>query len=407
MGPAGRALPVLEAILPDGPNLNDYYSDRSVTADETVRRMWPSLSEFGITRVARQTGLDYVGIPTWAAFRPNSRSLAGSQGKGITDAAACVSAIMEAVEVAVAENPAGVVTKTSAASLNEAWYDPERFLPFGRKLDRAAELSWISGRDLVTGRPIWIPLDLVDMDGERCDLAGVCKGSNGLASGNTPEEAMFHGLCELIERDGTSLWSLLSDEAAIGTAFDAAALADPVVDYLCGKIAKAGLRLRLLDQTSDLGIPVVMAVIGPDRAGGAMELDVTAGYGAHPVAARAAIRAITEAAQSRVTAIAASRDDIAKTSFQRAADDINLALLRAEPHGAVPQGVSGRASLPELLGVLQAALADNNCTAVAASIAPRELPISVVKVISPDLEDRGANLNWRPGWRCFDALEAA
>jgi hypothetical protein len=35
------------------------------------------------------------------------------------------------------------------------------------------------------------------------------------------------------------------------------------------------------------------------------------------------------------------------------------------------------------------------------------LPATVVKVLSPDLEDRGANLNWRPGWRCFDALEAA
>jgi hypothetical protein len=38
-------------------------------------------------------------------------------------------------------------------------------------------------------------------------------------------------------------------------------------------------------------------------------------------------------------------------------------------------------------------------------LADKDLPVAVVKVLSPDLEDRGANINWRPGWRAFDFVE--
>ena len=72
-------------------------AERLVPASVTIERMRPRLSEFGITRLARQTGLDRVGIPCWAAFRPNALTLSNSQGKGIDDAAACASALMEAV----------------------------------------------------------------------------------------------------------------------------------------------------------------------------------------------------------------------------------------------------------------------------------------------------------------------
>ena len=61
---------------------------RVVTPDETlagVRRLLPVM---GITRVANVTGLDSIGIPVVMVCRPNSRSLAVSQGKGIDLASA-------------------------------------------------------------------------------------------------------------------------------------------------------------------------------------------------------------------------------------------------------------------------------------------------------------------------------
>jgi ribosomal protein S12 methylthiotransferase accessory factor len=401
-------LPEFETIASDGLSFSPSYSDRIFPAAESVRRVWPHLSELGITRIGRQTGLDRLGIPCWAAFRPNSLHLAGSQGKGLTDAAACISAAMEAVEGAVAEAPQGARRLATADELTTAaqdWFNPERWIPYGTAFDTSLPITWISGTDLYIGVPRWLPLDIVDMDGEHSELTGVCKNTNGLASGNSVDEAVFHALCELIERDATTLWEFLPAETALATAIDPAGFADPIVDGLLAQVAASGLHLALFDQTSDLGIPVVMAVLGPqDHDGFVGELEVTAGYGAHPVATRAAIRAITEAAQSRVTSIAASRDDIHSAAFNRAATAANLRLLDAAPSVSVPTGLPLGTPLPALLAAMTEALSAGNISATTIVLSDPAKPYAVVKVLSADLEDRAANLNWRPGWRSFDAV---
>jgi len=62
---------------------------------ETLARIVPLLGAFGVTRLADITRLDRIGIPTYQAIRPSSRSLSVSQGKGLTPEAAKVSAAME------------------------------------------------------------------------------------------------------------------------------------------------------------------------------------------------------------------------------------------------------------------------------------------------------------------------
>jgi YcaO-like protein with predicted kinase domain len=402
-----RPLPEFETIASDSLSTSAY-SDRVFPAAESVRRVWPHLAELGITRVARQTGLDRVGIPCWAAFRPNSRHLAGSQGKGLSDAAACISAAMEAVEGAIAEAPTGarrIVSADAFAAAGESWFNPERWLPYGTAFDTGRAITWIAGADLFTVAPRWLPIDIVDMDGERSELSGVCKNTNGLASGNTVDEATFHALCELVERDATTLWSFLDEDRALATAIDAAAFGDPVIDGLVAQVAASGMRLRLFDQTANLGIPVIMAVLGPESHGGFIgELEVNAGYGAHPVAARAAVRAITEAAQSRVTSIAASRDDIHSAAFDRAASDANLRLLDAAPARPVPSGLPLGTPLQDLTAAMMDALEAGNVGGTTVVLSDPAKPYAVVKILSADLEDRAANLNWRPGWRSFDAV---
>lgn len=389
-------------------SLGSPYTDREVPASETLRRVWPFLPELGITRVARQTGLDRVGVPCWAAFRPNSRNLAGSQGKGLSDAAACVSATMEALEGAVAEEPvtrSWLATAQALSGRGELWFNPERWIPYGTAFDKSYAVTWLLGSDLTTGIARWVPRDIVDMDGERSELGGICKNSNGLASGNSVPEATFHALCELVERDATTLWSFLPETAAHATAIAPQDFGDAAIDRLVERIARSGLRLTLFDQTSDLGIPVVMAVLGPDpRNGFVGELEVTAGYGAHPVAARAGIRAITEAAQSRITCIAASRDDIHSAAFDRAAADVNLALLEVKPATACPKGLPLGTSLAELNEVIEAVLTRANVGVTRVVLSDPARPYAVVKLLSADLEDRAANINWRPGWRSFDAV---
>src|SRR5690606_5781898 len=138
------------------------------------------------------------------------------------------------------------------------------------------------------------------------------RSSNGLASGNVEAEALFQAIGELVERDATALWSLLGDDEKLATEIEPAAL-DPVSGRIREQVRAAGLDLRLFDQTSDLGVPCVMAVIrdpANDRY-----FDTTAGYGCHPVGARAVLRAVLEAAQTRITNIAGARDDFLPAEY--------------------------------------------------------------------------------------------
>jgi len=402
IAPPLRALPVFRSA--EG---GAQFFERAYAPAETLRRVWPHLHRFGVTRLARQTDLDRVGIPCWAAFRPNSKSLASAQGKGLDDASACVSAAMEALEVAVAENPDCIARLATANELDEgkdSWFDPERLLPFGVPFDPAHEVTWFLGEDLLTKLPIWVPGDVVDLDSERSELKGICKSTNGLASGNTRDEALFHGLCELVERDATTLWSLAPLSSSSASCFAPASLRDSIVDRLAADIDRAGLRFQLFNQTSDLGIPVVMAVVGPQDSGGASALDLAAGYGAHPIAARAAIRAITEATQSRITSIAASRDDIHSASFKSTVTTSAQSLLDSEPLAEPPSDSARSRSLRGLITNVVSLLAERDCGVVAVDLVATALPFHVVKLVSGDLEDRDANLNWRPGWRSFDVL---
>ena len=72
---------------------------RAVAPAETVAPVRPFLAAMGITRVANVTGLDHVGIPVVMVCRPNSWSLAVSQGEGLDLAAAEASGLMEAIEL--------------------------------------------------------------------------------------------------------------------------------------------------------------------------------------------------------------------------------------------------------------------------------------------------------------------
>ena len=56
---------------------------RTAAPADTLQRLLRLAPLMGITRVANITGLDVIGIPVAAAYRPNSRNIAVSQGKGL------------------------------------------------------------------------------------------------------------------------------------------------------------------------------------------------------------------------------------------------------------------------------------------------------------------------------------
>jgi ribosomal protein S12 methylthiotransferase accessory factor YcaO len=76
---------------------------RSQNLDQTLKRVLRLAPVMGITRIANVTGLDQIGIPVVMVCRPNSRSVAVSQGKGIDLPSARASGLMEATELYHAE----------------------------------------------------------------------------------------------------------------------------------------------------------------------------------------------------------------------------------------------------------------------------------------------------------------
>ncbi|MDI2130083.1 TOMM precursor leader peptide-binding protein [Yinghuangia seranimata] len=118
-----------------------------------------------------------------------------------------------------------------------------------------------------------------------------CVGdSNGSASGNTLEEAVLQGFCEVVERDAVAMWWY---NRLRRPAFDLDSLGDPYVATMRDFYASMDRSLWMLDITSDLGLPAFAAV---SRRHHAVE-DVMVGFGAHPDARIAAVRALTEVNQ--------------------------------------------------------------------------------------------------------------
>jgi len=126
--------------------------------------------------------------------------------------------------------------------------------------------------------------------------------TNGLASGNTIEEAVFHALSEVIERDAWSLVEACRDTGPCVTGID-----DPSLTDVQEKFTHAQVEVLVRDITSDIGIPTMAAVADDVLLRDPMLL--TIGIGTHTSARIAIMRALTEVAQSRLTQIHGARED--------------------------------------------------------------------------------------------------
>ena len=191
---------------------------RTISPETTWARMSPFLPSLGITRLANVTGLDRVGIPVYMSCRPNSRSLAVSQGKGLSNISAKVSALMESTEQWHGEFNSCLTRVESYAHLKSGALvcDPD-LLPLVERsaFTSSRPIPWAMGTDLLSGRPIWVPYEMVHVNttvpfvpGSGCFVSG----SNGLASGNNLLEAILHGLYELVERDALALWEIATPD---------------------------------------------------------------------------------------------------------------------------------------------------------------------------------------------------
>jgi YcaO-like protein with predicted kinase domain len=376
-------------------------TDRTISPARTLERIAPLLPAMGITRVADVTGLDCIGIPVAFCCRPNSRALAVSQGKGLDLAAAKASAVMESVEAFHAERVSLPVRWATYAELAtrgepvaEAWLLARSLAsPFHEHV----QLPWVQGADLVSGLTTWVPYEAVHTD-FRVPLVPtsgtfVCS-SNGLASGNHPLEALSHALCEAIERDATSLWRIRGGEGSDEGRLDLATVDDPACVWVLERYDAAGVDVAVWETTSDVGLPAFSCRIGERTTDASRLLYDAGGMGCHPRREIALLRALTEAAQSRLTTIAGSRDDADREEYARLRDP------EALRDGRAVLGRSGRtrdftavlthenATFEEDVRLeLERLLAVGLRQVIAVDLTLPQFAIPVVVAVAPGLED--------------------
>ena len=279
--------------------------DKTCSPEETVARAREALSRSGKRILAQTRRIDTgrLAIPVFMSVcGEDARDIMPTRkqmGKGASPAQAEASALMELAERfsffsfwdapdnfrpmtwsqardAFGDRlmPISFVIRSVADTVDEA--DAERILDL---------LPWRFApvTDIGAGREYMAPLDWFKKLNE----------FNGSSAGNTLEESMLQGGCELVERHVCAVIDRTRQETPT---IDPASFTDPVLVELYEKFTRNGLKVWLKDFSLGLPVPTVAALaMDPATFPESSEIVFTAGTASSPQ--KAAIRALTEIAQ--------------------------------------------------------------------------------------------------------------
>jgi putative methanogenesis marker protein 1 len=301
-------------------------TQRVLSPEATIEKIIKVIDKVGVTRIADITDLDRIGIPVFSAIRPSAATGAISiySGKGADDRQARISAIMESVERCCAEQPhisEDLEDEEILHTINDTYEKLSRQVNTVHPLDLLTQkpimnntrLEWVVGYDLMTRQNILVPSNAVYHPYNPLNGATQLfrSNTNGLAAGNTMEEAVLHGLLEVIERDALSIAEFNKNPGReIILTPD-----DGLIYELKQKFYEAGIIAKLWLLNHDVDLPtVVCALDDPVLRDAAL---LVMGAGSHLKPDIAVSRALTEAAQSRVVQIHGAREDTDRESVVR------------------------------------------------------------------------------------------
>jgi YcaO-like protein with predicted kinase domain len=413
-------------IITSNPKATDFSTDvisyrigthRVHAPDVTLEKVKPMMAAMGITRIADVTGLDTIGIPVVMVYRPNSRSVSVSQGKGNNLAAAKASGLMESVEGFHAENISLPLRIASATDIEHTCdIVALETLPRvdGSLFNEHYPVTWIESVDLISDKEFWLPYELVHTNytyprpsGSGCFPAS----SNGLASGNNIAEATVHGICEVIERDAVSLWHQSGALFIDLTSIDPLTIDNPMCIETMRKLDQAGQDAFIWDITTDNQIPTYFTVI-TDRNSHTRHIGV--GSGTHLSREIALLRAMHEAVQVRTTYIVGARDDITVDEYTdqgiSAKHDFFGELIRQSSFSTpYPQtmDLDSNSVEDDLLMLLDKLQATGITQVLQVDLKKPEFDIAVVRIVIPGLETPHDDDGYVPGERALKAQAKA
>lgn len=389
---------------------------RDIAPETTLLNARRWTAQAGIAEVTDITGLDVLGVPVFVSVRPEARGERFTFGKGLRPVDAEVGAHMEALEFYFADPDRGAIatrwgTPREVAGARLAEKAILDFVPlFGREVDLNASLLLASVEDLESGDPHEIPAELVYYPAPDVGQSIFGSSTNGLASGNSVIEATIQALLELIERD---IWSFEFVRSA-SRLVDASTLPEKVREIV-DRAERNGLQLKIRCIPSDYGLPFFAAFVFDENE--PRRQTFNGGWACDLDRERALVRAVTEAAQSRVAFIHGGRK-VPKSQSKAsglAAEEQEAQLVRQHIQGIsdsrrqmslteVPTlAVTG--AVQEKLGVVIQHLRRVVQTPIYRAVfTPPESSLQVVRVVVPLLENLKEN-RVRIGPRLKAAIE--
>lgn len=332
-------------------------------AEDTLEDITLISKKIGVTRISDITCLDKLYIPNFSAILPGTEdSIWVYSGKGPTKVQAKVGALMEAIERysslsstfsrGFIRGTFEQLSKCYDKVLHPAEVVEPVLEPYS---NRESIVDFLPGFDLLTSQEVLVPAQLaLSRYSARTPVTSpfLFSHTNGIASGNVLEEAICHALCEVIERDAASIADLCAsfipftvlektinslkknmpcgypinsvpadvfvDDPSIFPDVDISEIVGKCepIKFLVKRFADSGIPLLIKDITQkDIGIPTFVASSiewVSDNYG-----YFSKGFGTHPDARIALIRAISEVSQTRAVNIQGARDDLRKIRYNQ------------------------------------------------------------------------------------------
>ncbi|OAN70685.1 hypothetical protein A8B78_04325 [Jannaschia sp. EhC01] len=429
-GSDGPALaPIVLHPRPKGQSGQGGYADehRPEDAETTLARLAPQISPItglvgGLKRTTSDTGIYVYRGGRYSTKQPQTyqdlrRSLTFcGAGKGVTKTQAKIGAVAETLEwYTLGAPPVCPIIEASYSDLSrtERVLSPETLSHFSVSQLASAQAAKAAGTEVsaripesfdpdiaIPWRPVW---SLTNSAWAYCP-ASYCHwsiearltptDSNGMAAGSSLEDAIIHGLNEVIERDAVAIWWYNFIKRP---GLDLDGLSPSFLTAVRDYQASLNREFWVIDVTSDLAIPSFAAISVDKDSGDSLGV----GFGTHLDATVAASRALAELNQLMpVRDQFVPRTDRPDTGRENKRD---ISTLRPDPD--VPaQRFSEYANhsthdISRDIETTVARLKSRDLEVFVADVTQPDVDLSVVKVIVPGL--RHIYPEFGPG-RLFD-----
>lgn len=256
-------------------------------------------------------------MPVWQAIRPLGRALSVHQGKGRTDEQAQLSALGEAAESHAAEMLRPDIFDISHADLQKHKHVVNLLhlrAREGRVPDVHKIRHWTQMIDARTGEPVFVPHACVSLDYTLAADPDLDRSSTGLGAGMSWDQAISKGLFECLERDALGNWLRCASVLRIAREIERDTLPSGWGDPWTEILSQLNIHLRIFSIPSVTSVATIVCSLRPAGRNAPVTLP-TFGSACTPDPESALFAAFAEAVQSRLTLIAAARDDVMPAEY--------------------------------------------------------------------------------------------